>query len=86
MPCGGPKKSPRRSYIVQFILSFWSFEISEAILRNQKLVGFLFAITAACVVPCGGPKKSPQKKNIPLAMKSKQKPYPSMVFSKYMYI
>ena len=37
MPCGGPKKSPRTSSIVQIIFSFWSFEISEGILRNQKL-------------------------------------------------
>ena len=36
MPCGGPKKSPRTSSIVQVIFSSWSFEISEDILRNQK--------------------------------------------------
>ena len=30
----GPKKSPRTSSIVQIIFSFWSFEISESILRN----------------------------------------------------
>ena len=36
--CGGPKKSPRTSFIVQVIFSFWSFEISEDILRNQKLI------------------------------------------------
>ena len=29
VPCGGPKKSPRTSSIVQVIFSFWSFEISE---------------------------------------------------------
>ena len=29
--------SPRTSTIVQFIFHFWSFEISERILRNQKL-------------------------------------------------
>ena len=34
--CGGPKRSPRTSSIVQIIFSFWSFEISEGILRNQK--------------------------------------------------
>ena len=34
--CGGPKKSPHTSSIVQIIFSFWSFEISEGILRNQK--------------------------------------------------
>ena len=36
VPCGGRKKSPRISTIVQFIFHFWSFEISERILRNQK--------------------------------------------------
>ena len=38
MPCGGSKKSPRTSSIVQIIFSFWSFEISENILRNQKII------------------------------------------------
>ena len=38
MPCGGPKKSPRTSSIVQIIFYFWSFEISEGILRNQKII------------------------------------------------
>ena len=33
---GGCKMSPRSSIIVQFIFYFWSFEISENILRNQK--------------------------------------------------
>ena len=37
VPCGGRKTSPRTSTIVQFIFHFWSFEISERILRNQKL-------------------------------------------------
>ena len=37
-PCGGPKKSPRTLSIVQIIFSFWSFEISEGILRNQKII------------------------------------------------
>ena len=36
VPCGGPKKSHRTSSIVQIIFSFWSFEISGVILRNQK--------------------------------------------------
>ena len=38
--CGGPKKSPRTSSIVQIIFSFpfWPFEISEGILRNQKII------------------------------------------------
>ena len=38
MPCGGPKKSPRTSSIVQIIFSLWSFEISEGILRVQKII------------------------------------------------
>ena len=38
VPCGGPRKSPRTSPIVQVIFSFWSFEISEDILRIQKLI------------------------------------------------
>ena len=38
VPCGGPKKSPRTSSIVQIIFSLWSFEISEGILRNQKFI------------------------------------------------
>ena len=41
MPCGGPKKSPRTSSIVQIIFSFWSFEISGGILRNQKIINGL---------------------------------------------
>ena len=31
MPCGGPKKSPRTSSIVQIIFLFRSFEISKDI-------------------------------------------------------
>ena len=38
VPCGGRKTSPRTSTIVQFIFQFWSFEISEYILRNQNLI------------------------------------------------
>ena len=38
MPCDGPKKSPRTSSIVQVIFSFRSFEISENILRDQKII------------------------------------------------
>ena len=38
VPCGGRKTSPRTSSIVQIIFSFWSFEISEGILRNQKII------------------------------------------------
>ena len=37
LSCGGPKKSQQTSSIVQIIFSFWSFEISEGILRNQKI-------------------------------------------------
>ena len=29
VPCGGPKKSPRTSSIVQIVFLFWSFEISK---------------------------------------------------------
>ena len=29
VPCGGPKIYPRTYSIVQFIFSFWSFEISD---------------------------------------------------------
>ena len=36
--CGGPKKSSCISFMVQIIFSFWSFEISEGILRNKKFV------------------------------------------------
>ena len=36
--CGGPKKSPRTSSIVQIIFFCWSFEISEGILRNVKFI------------------------------------------------
>ena len=38
VPCGGPKNSPRTSSIVQVIFPFWSFEISEDILRNPKFI------------------------------------------------
>ena len=36
VPCGGPKKSPRTSYIMQIIFYVRSFEISDNILRTQK--------------------------------------------------
>ena len=39
MPHGSTKKYPRTSSIVQIIFSFWSFEISKDILRNQKIIG-----------------------------------------------
>ena len=35
---GGPKKCPRTSYKVQILFSFRSFDISESILRNQKII------------------------------------------------
>ena len=38
VPRGGRKMSPPISSIVQIIFSFWSFEISEGILRNQKII------------------------------------------------
>ena len=38
VPCGGPEKSTRVSSIVQIIFSCWSFEISEGILRNKKII------------------------------------------------
>ena len=37
VPCGGPKKSPRISSIVQIIFYVWFFEINGNILRIQKL-------------------------------------------------
>ena len=46
VPCGGPKKSPHTSSIVQIIFSILSFEISKGILRNRKFIigldAFLF--------------------------------------------
>ena len=38
VPCGGTKKSPPTSSKVQIIFSFWTFEIRECILRNQKII------------------------------------------------
>ena len=38
VPCGGPKKSPRTSFIVQAIFSFCSFEISEDIQNSRNLL------------------------------------------------
>ena len=38
VPCGGPKKSPCTSFIVQIIFYFGSFEISGGIMRNQKFI------------------------------------------------
>ena len=33
VPCGGPKKSPRTSSIVQIIFYYWSYDISGGIQR-----------------------------------------------------
>ena len=38
VPCGGPKTSLLTLPIVQKLFSFWSFVISEGILRNQKSI------------------------------------------------
>ena len=38
VPCDGSNKSPRTSSILQNIFSFWSFEISEGILKNQLFI------------------------------------------------
>ena len=38
VPCGGPKSLPVHHHSADYI-SFWSFEISEDILRNQKIIG-----------------------------------------------
>ena len=39
VPCGGPKKSPRTSFIMQNIFYFWSCEISETILKVKCMQG-----------------------------------------------
>ena len=38
VPCGGPKKSPRTSSIVQAIFSVCFFEISEDIQNSRNLL------------------------------------------------
>ena len=38
VPCGGPKMSPRTSSKMQIIFLFRSYEISEGILRYQKII------------------------------------------------
>ena len=48
--CGGPKKSPRTSSIVQIIFFFWSFEISESILRNQEIIFGLDSFSNQCLI------------------------------------
>ena len=46
VPCGGPKKSPRTSSIVQIMFTFLSFEISEDIRKNQKfIIGLIYFLT-----------------------------------------
>ena len=40
LPCGGFKKSPCTSSILQIIFYIWSFGINRNILRIQKLVLF----------------------------------------------
>ena len=47
--CGGPKKSPRTSTIVQIIFYFWSFEINGNILRILKLKLCLEPYSRQCV-------------------------------------
>ena len=49
VPCGGPKMSPRTSSIVQIIFSFWSFQISEGIQRNQKIIIGLDSFSNHCL-------------------------------------
>ena len=44
------KSFPRTSSIVQVIFSFWSFEISEDILRNQKLIIGLDSFSNQCLI------------------------------------
>ena len=45
-----PKKSPRTSSIVRVLFSFWSFEISEYILRNQKLINGQDSFSNQCFI------------------------------------
>ena len=49
MPYGGPKKSPRTSPIVQIIFSFWSFKITEDILRVHKFIIGLDSFSNQCL-------------------------------------
>ena len=46
----GPNMSPCKSSIVQIIFSFWSFEISEGILRNQIIIIGLDSISNQCLM------------------------------------
>ena len=55
-PCGGPKTYPRTSSIVQIIFSYWSLEISEGILKNEKIIIGLDSFSNLCLIylaPCG---------------------------------
>ena len=45
VPCGGPKKYPRTSSIVQFIFCFWSFEIGRNILRIRTYYRFRLMVS-----------------------------------------
>ena len=38
------------SSVVQIIFSFWSFEISEGILRNQKIIIGLHSFSNQCLI------------------------------------
>ena len=44
VPCGGPKKFPHISSIVQIIFPFWSFAIREGILRKLRNISRIFLI------------------------------------------
>ena len=52
MPCHNPKEFPRTPSIAQIIFSFWSFETSEGILRNQKIIVKIHFLTNVFVCPC----------------------------------
>ena len=50
LACGGPKKSPHTSSIVQIKFSFWSFEISECVLRNLKITFGFDSFSNQCLI------------------------------------
>ena len=52
VPCGGPKQFPCTSSIVQIIFSFWSFEISGGILRNQNIINGLDSFSKKYLIFC----------------------------------
>ena len=69
VPCGGPKKYPRTSSIVQVMFSFWSFEISEDILRNQKFIIGLDSFSDQCLtylVPFSNTSLCIHNENLPM--------------------